>query len=210
MKKCFKHGENNVGKTVPKTNGGPKKNTAKRPTWFCLFLFNKKAKNVDATEQVCEEQQCQPDVYWLAVSYMDRFLGVYRTGKAQLQLLGAVCLFLASKLKETNPVTADKLVLYTDRSITFDQLWVRCLFVPFVLLTFHRLHSDRVSPRKLPPKKRDRKEATLLVDNFFFFLVNFEATPFFFRLHSGRVSQRKQPKRDRKEATLLVDGVATR
>ncbi len=122
---------------------GQKKNTAKRPTWFCLFLFNKKAKNVDATEQVCEEQQCQPDVYWLAVSYMDRFLGVYRTGKAQLQLLGAVCLFLASKLKETNPVTADKLVLYTDRSITFDQLWVRCRFCAFCFA--------HVSPASLGP-----------------------------------------------------------
>lgn len=55
---------------------------------------------------------------------MDRFLSVNPIGKSRLQLLGAVCLFLASKLKESNPLTADKLVLYTDRSISYDQLWV--------------------------------------------------------------------------------------
>jgi len=74
--------------------------------------------------EVCEEQECQPDVYWLAVNYMDRFLSVSpRISKGRLQLLGAVSLFLASKLKETLPLTADKLVLYTDRSITYDDLW---------------------------------------------------------------------------------------
>nr|CAH0107770.1 unnamed protein product [Daphnia galeata] len=73
--------------------------------------------------EVCEEQQCQPDVYWLAVNYMDRFLSVSPITKSRLQLLGAVCLFLASKLKETSPLTAEKLVLYTDRSINYDELW---------------------------------------------------------------------------------------
>lgn len=73
--------------------------------------------------EVCEEQQCQPDVYWLAVNYMDRFLNVCRISKSRLQLLGAVCLFLASKLKETQPLTADKLIIYTDRSINYDELW---------------------------------------------------------------------------------------
>lgn len=56
---------------------------------------------------------------------MDRFLSVSPITKSRLQLLGAVCLFLASKLKETSPLTADKLVLYTDRSINFDELWVK-------------------------------------------------------------------------------------
>lgn len=83
--------------------------------------------------QVSEEQRCQPDVYWLAVNYMDRFLGVSPVSKCQLQLLGSVCLFLASKLKESVPLTADKLVLYTDRSITYDQLWVNKARARFTL-----------------------------------------------------------------------------
>lgn len=83
--------------------------------------------------KVCEEQRCQPDVYWLAVNYMDRFLSVCPITKGRLQLLGAVCLFLASKLKETAPLTAEKLVLYTDRSINYDELWVHFLFNSFFL-----------------------------------------------------------------------------
>ncbi len=79
--------------------------------------------------QVCEEQQCQPDVYWLAVNYMDRFLSVSPISKSRLQLLGAVCLFLASRLKESTPLTAEKLVLYTDRSINYDELWVNNLVI---------------------------------------------------------------------------------
>lgn len=62
---------------------------------------------------------------------MDRFLSVSRITKSRLQLLGAVCLFLASKLKESSPLTAEKLVLYTDRSINYDDLWVNNLVILF-------------------------------------------------------------------------------
>lgn len=89
--------------------------------------------------QVCEEQQCQPDVYWLAVNYMDRFLSVSRITKSRLQLLGAVCLFLASKLKETLPLTVDKLVLYTDRSISYDELWVSIITCNYGLVLKKRV-----------------------------------------------------------------------
>ncbi|XP_076878139.1 G1/S-specific cyclin-D2a isoform X2 [Brachyhypopomus gauderio] len=51
------------------------------------------------------------------MNYLDRFLAVVPTRKCNLQLLGAVCMFLASKLKETRPLTAEKLCIYTDNSI---------------------------------------------------------------------------------------------
>ena len=60
----------------------------------------------------------------LAVIYLDRFLSVVNIKKTQLQLLGSVCLFLASKLKETIPLTAEKLVIYTDNSISLEELMV--------------------------------------------------------------------------------------
>ena len=73
---------------------------------------------------VCEEEKCQNDVFPLAMNIMDRFLSVVRIRKNQLQLLGAVCLFLASKLRQTRPIEAEKLVQYTENSITSEELVV--------------------------------------------------------------------------------------
>lgn len=72
--------------------------------------------------EVCVEQHCEEDVFPLAVNILDRFLSVVAVRKTQLQLVGTVCMFLSSKLKETIPLTAEKLVLYTDNSITLDEL----------------------------------------------------------------------------------------
>ncbi|KYN21410.1 G1/S-specific cyclin-D2 [Trachymyrmex cornetzi] len=72
---------------------------------------------------VCEEQKCQDEVFPLSMNYVDRFLSICPIRKSQLQLLGTACLLLASKLRETSPLTAEVLVFYTDNSITLDDLW---------------------------------------------------------------------------------------
>ena len=79
--------------------------------------------------EVTEEQQCQPEVFSLAINYLDRVLGRVRVGKSQFQLLACVCIFLASKFKESSPLCADKLVVYTDFSITAEEITVRKYFL---------------------------------------------------------------------------------
>ena len=73
---------------------------------------------------MCQEQRCEEDVFTLALNYVDRFLSKVEIGRSNLQLLGAVCMFLASKLKETVPLTAEKIILYTDNSIGLTEFLV--------------------------------------------------------------------------------------
>eukprot|EP00795_Rhopilema_esculentum_P005128 gene5128-249_t len=82
--------------------------------------------------EVCEEQRCEEDVFALSINFLDRFLSTMSVQKSHLQLLGTCCMFVASKLKETAPLTAEKLVIYTDSSITLEELLER-----HVLSKFH-------------------------------------------------------------------------
>merc|ERR1711971_696913 len=72
--------------------------------------------------EVCEDQQCQPQVFFLAVSYMDRVLSSLSIKKNQFQLLAAVCILLASKFSQVVPITSEQLVIYTDNSVSKKEL----------------------------------------------------------------------------------------
>lgn len=71
---------------------------------------------------VCKEQACEEQVFAVAASLLDRFLSICVVDKTQLQLLGAVCLLLGSKLRQCNYLSVDLLASYTDYSISHEEI----------------------------------------------------------------------------------------
>jgi hypothetical protein len=67
--------------------------------------------------QVCEELACDIHVFPLSVRLLDLFLSKIRTPRCNLQLVGATCLHIASKLRSTQLIATETMVYYTDNSI---------------------------------------------------------------------------------------------
>lgn len=67
---------------------------------------------------------CEEQIFPLAINYMDRFLCVCIIKRQQLQLLGATCLLIASKIRSSNILSVDLLCAYTDYSVTYDHMVV--------------------------------------------------------------------------------------
>ena len=83
--------------------------------------------------EVCEDQHCQSEVFFLAVNYLDRFLSLVNIKKTQFQLVASVCILLASKFSQVVPISSEQLVIYTDNSVSFVELKEWELFVLSVL-----------------------------------------------------------------------------
>jgi len=68
--------------------------------------------------EVIREQNSQAEVFCLSMNILDRFLSQTQIHRSQLQLLGAVCILIASKIREPCPIPGKSLIIYTDYSIT--------------------------------------------------------------------------------------------
>ena len=111
--------------------------------------------------EVCEDQEAGSEVFLLAVHYLDTFLSTTVIRKSQFQLVAASCLLLASKYVAVAPISGLQLVLYTDHSISLQELlhwelqvlaslrWQ--LAVPTTLSFLHQLVPRMTSLSSLPP-----------------------------------------------------------
>ncbi|KAK8389781.1 hypothetical protein O3P69_009048 [Scylla paramamosain] len=72
--------------------------------------------------EVCEEEGCEEQVFAVAINLLDRFLCACVIQRTQLQLLGSVCLLLASKLRQCRPLSVDNLTFYTDYSVSQQEI----------------------------------------------------------------------------------------
>lgn len=97
--------------------------------------------------EVCEEENCTSLNFNLAMNIFDRFMvsvknSKLNVNKSYLQLIGCACLFLSSKLRNTRPIEAIKLVEYTDNSISLMDL----LELEILILQKLRYDTDSVCP----------------------------------------------------------------
>uniref|UniRef100_A0A8D8WNR9 G1/S-specific cyclin-D3 n=1 Tax=Cacopsylla melanoneura TaxID=428564 RepID=A0A8D8WNR9_9HEMI len=69
-------------------------------------------------QEVCDERQCEYQVFPYAVSIMDRFLCFCPLEKTQLQLAACACLLIASKIRECHALCVEDLVYYSDHTFS--------------------------------------------------------------------------------------------
>lgn len=89
--------------------------------------------------EVSVEKSCQQGVFSLSVSFVDRFIRACpKLRSGQFQLLGTVCLFIASKMKDesTNVLSSKMLAALTDDSVTSSEI------IEWELTVLHSLQWD--------------------------------------------------------------------
>ena len=75
-------------------------------------------------QAVCEEEAAEPELFCLAVLCLDAALARIPVKGAQLQLLAAACLLVSWKVRECRPISAVKIVKYTNYSVQLETLLV--------------------------------------------------------------------------------------
>ncbi|XP_054159568.1 G1/S-specific cyclin-D2-like [Oppia nitens] len=86
--------------------------------------------------EVCEETNCEEVVFPVAMNFLDRFLVSTDIRKSQLQLVGVVCLLIASKLRQCQTLEPHVLSYFTDYSVTVEEI------IAWELLILRRIQWD--------------------------------------------------------------------
>lgn len=77
---------------------------------------------VDWLVEVAEEFRLDPQTFFLAVSYADRYLSCVSVMRAKLQLVGTATMYLASKFEEIYPPEIGEFAYITDDTYTKKQV----------------------------------------------------------------------------------------
>lgn len=77
---------------------------------------------IDWLVEVAEEYKLCADTLYLSVNFLDRFLSVHKVQRAQLQLAGVTCMWLAAKFEEIYPPNVTEFAYITDNTYTREQL----------------------------------------------------------------------------------------
>ena len=93
--------------------------------------------------EVCQDQEAGPEVFLLAVHYLDTFLSTTPIKKSQFQLAASTCLLLASKFSAVVPFSSQQLVIYSDYSMTVSEV------VQWEVLLLHALQWQLAAPTAL-------------------------------------------------------------
>lgn len=95
------------------------------PETYCDIRLWMRKKVADWMHDVIvEENTKEVTVFALSINLLDRFISKFPTEikRQNLQLLGAACLLISSKLNESECLCKSNLVIYSDKSFDADQL----------------------------------------------------------------------------------------
>jgi cyclin A len=77
---------------------------------------------IDWLNEVTEEFKLKAETFCLAVNFVDRYLSAITVKRNRLQLLGVVCLLIASKIHEIVPPSVDEFSYITDNTYTREEV----------------------------------------------------------------------------------------
>eukprot|EP01116_Phalansterium_solitarium_P006323 TRINITY_DN18628_c0_g1_i1.p1 TRINITY_DN18628_c0_g1~~TRINITY_DN18628_c0_g1_i1.p1 ORF type:complete len:393 (+),score=138.95 TRINITY_DN18628_c0_g1_i1:166-1344(+) len=78
---------------------------------------------VDWLVEVAEEYKLASETLYLCVNYVDRYLSEKKVVRGKLQLLGVVCMLLASKFEEVYAPAVDEFVYISDNTYTKKEIF---------------------------------------------------------------------------------------
>ncbi|CAH8825270.1 unnamed protein product [Trichobilharzia szidati] len=71
---------------------------------------------------ICVHRAAGGEVLAHATQLIDRYMHIFPTGRSEYQLVGATCFFIASKLKESIPISVREVSEYTANSVSKEQI----------------------------------------------------------------------------------------